>query len=317
MRMKTLEHQWLHVLFKRGGGDGDEARNLQRLKSGYEGECDFDDWLERFGRQHWKVFKDIWIDAGGITQIDTMVITGEGIYVFDVKNYSGDLEYIDGKWFSDGKRLNKDIFIQLKRSMEKVGVMHRRMGARGALRGMIVFTNAHSDVRVMDDVDVAVVRRSEIKRKIQQLVDGENWNDVLDIGRTAQAVEAFTIDCPYKPRELEDLEFDRLMKGICCGSCGGFLIEVGRYHVRCRCGHVEPKEKAVLRTICEYGVLRHERDLKVGEVHQFLEGAVTKKRVSELLGRHFKLIDSGRYAKYENPCLEYEFLFKGLEFYYD
>lgn len=317
MRTKTLEHQWLHNLCMRGGGDDKDVQNLKRLAAGYAGECEFDDWLSNYGRPHWKIFKDIWIDAGGTTQVDTLLVTGEGVYVFDVKNYSGALEFVDGKWFSSGKRLNKDIFIQLKRSMEKVSLMHYRMGRPGGLYSSIVFINEHNDVKIVDDVDIEVTMRNDIKRKIHKIADEENWNGSLDIEEVARAIETFIIPCPYSPRELEAAEFDLLRRGICCAECSGFDIAVNRYHVRCGCGHSEAKEKAVLRTICEYGVLRHDRELKLEEVYRFLGGVTSKKHLSKVLRRNFKLISTGRHAKYENPRSEYDFVFKDHDFYYN
>ncbi len=317
MRNKTLEHQWLHILRARGGGDDKDAQNLKRLSAGYAGECEFDDWLSSYGRPHWKIFKDIWIDAGGTTQIDTLLVTAEGVYIFDVKNYSGALEYVGGKWFSGGKRLNKDIFIQQKRSMEKVNLMHYRMGRPGGLYSSIVFINEHNDVKIVDDVDVEVTMRNDIKRKIHKIGDEENWNGSLDIDQVARGVETFIIPCPYKPDELEDAEFERLRRGICCVKCSGFDVAVSRYHVRCGCGHAEPKEKAVLRTICEYGVLRHDRELKVNEIEKFLGKIVSRRRLTEILRRNFKLIAGGKHARYENPCLEYQYVFKNKEFRYE
>lgn len=317
MRIKTLNHQWLHILCARGGGSDKDVQNLKRLSAGYAGECEFDDWILNYGRPHWKIFKDIWIDAGGTTQIDTLIVTGEGIHVFDVKNYSGTLEYVEGKWFSGGKRLGKDIFIQLKRSMEKVNLMHYRIGRPGGLYSSIVFINEHNDVKIVDDVDIEVVMRNDIKRKIHNIADEERWNENLDIGKVASAIEKFIIPCPYKPRELDEAESGRVRSGICCEKCSGFDVAVHRYHVRCGCGHAESKEKAVLRTICEYGVLRHERELKLEDVHQFLGGVISKIRLSEILRKYFKIIKMGRYAEYSNPRLEYEFLFKDLIFRYD
>ncbi|SDL14041.1 nuclease-related domain-containing protein [Lacicoccus qingdaonensis] len=317
MRNKTLEYQWLHILCARGSGDDKDVQNLKRLAAGYAGDCEFDDWLSSYGRPHWRIFKDIWIDAGGTTQIDTLLVTGEGVYVFDVKNYSGALEYVDGKWFSGGKRLNKDIFIQLKRSMEKVNLMHYRMGRPGGLHSSIVFINEHNDVKIVDEVDVEVMMRNDIKRKIHKIADEENWNGSLDIEQVARGVETFIIPCPYKPRELEDAEFERLRSGICCAECSGFDVAVNRYHVRCGCGHVESKEKAVLRTICEYGVLRHDRELKINEIEKFLGKVVSRRRLTEILRKNFKLVAGGKYARYENPRAEYRQVFKTKKFRYE
>src|SRR5699024_780274 len=139
------------------------------LSAGYAGECEFDDWLSSYGRPHWKIFKDIWIDAGGTTQIDTLLVTAEGVYIFDVKNYSGALEYVGGKWLSVGKRLNKDSLIEQERMMETVNLMHYRMGRAGGLYCLIVFINEYNDVKIVDDADVEVTMRNDLNRKSHKI----------------------------------------------------------------------------------------------------------------------------------------------------
>jgi len=39
LRIKTLNHQWLHILCARGGGSDKDVQNLKRLSAGYAGEC--------------------------------------------------------------------------------------------------------------------------------------------------------------------------------------------------------------------------------------------------------------------------------------
>lgn len=81
------------------------------------------------GGTGWRVYRDIWIKCGGITQVDTMIVTSGGIYVCDAKNGAGEYVYADGKWYMGGRELNHDIFVQLKRSMEKVNAMRDLIGA--------------------------------------------------------------------------------------------------------------------------------------------------------------------------------------------
>lgn len=196
-------------------------------------------------------------------------------------------------------------------------MMYYRMGRPGGLYSSIVFINEHNDVKIVDQVDVEITMRNDIKRKIHKIADEERWNDRLDIEKVARGIENFIIPCPYNPRALEDAEFEYLKSGVCCAECSGFDVAAHRYHVQCGCGHVESKQKAVLRTICEYGVLRHDRELKLDEVYQFLGGAVSRKHLSKVLTRNFKLINTGRHAKYENPRSEYNFIFKNHKSYYD
>src|SRR5699024_12571592 len=94
--------------------------------------------------------------------------------------------------------------------MEKVNLMHYRMGRPGGLHSSIVFINEHNDVMIVDDVDVEVTMRNDIKRKIHKIEDEENWNGNLDIDQVACGVETFIFPSHFDPDDLDAAELDIL-----------------------------------------------------------------------------------------------------------
>ena len=163
-RKMTLEHQWLEIMCQRRGLDASKMKRLENLDRGFSGECLFDRFVGEFGGRGWKVYRDIWIDCGGPTQIDTMIVTNNGIYICDVKNYSGEYAYTDEGWYVNGRSVIKDIFIQLKRSMEKIRMMQRQMGEQFTAEGTIVFINEHFMLDAVSAVPEKIICRNQLKK---------------------------------------------------------------------------------------------------------------------------------------------------------
>ncbi|WP_271400518.1 nuclease-related domain-containing protein [Salinicoccus roseus] len=315
-RRQTKEHQWLRVMAERNGLDESGRRRLDALDTGHAGECEFDRWIEEFGGEGWRVYRDVWIDAGGPTQIDTMIVMEAGIFIFDVKNYSGAYAYSGGKWSVNGRPLIKDIFVQLKRSMEKVQFMMREIDPSVPAEGAIIFINEHFSFEAEDAVQDRVVMRHCLKKHILGMARGQ-LRLRMPVEALCREIEAFFIDCPYSPPRCDAALYLRVDKGLRCHRCGEFEHEVMRYHFRCLyCGYREAKEKAVLRSICEYGVIRNDCMLRVADIHHFLGGTVGERYVRSILIKYFRVAARGRHAAYVNPGEVMEYLFSGMNFRY-
>lgn len=74
------------------------------------------------------------------------------------------------------------------------------------------------------------------------------------------------------------------------------------------------KERAVLRTICEYGVIRYKEDLRVSECELFFAGQISKRYISRVLSKYFVRTKKGKYTAYENTGEIFEYAFRKLEF---
>lgn len=315
-RKMTLEHQWLEVMYQRGGLDGKDTNRLKNLENGFVGECAFDQFVTEFGGRRWRVYRDVWIDCGGPTQIDTMIVTNSGIYICDVKNYSGEYSYAGGQWYVNGRSVIKDIFVQLKRSMEKIRMMQHRIGGQFTAEGIIVFINEHFMLELETEVSEKVVCRNQLRKYLHE-IDQESAFGRVSVEKLCSEIEKYIIDCPYLPPICDEDSFHRLIKGIRCEKCGSFNVDVDRTSVRCGdCQIKMGKEKVVLRSICEYGVVMHHKALKLQELYEFMGGKVEKRYIRSILIRHFEMLSIGKHAKYKNPREKFLYLFGNYNFRY-
>ncbi|KKK33850.1 hypothetical protein WN59_09555 [Salinicoccus sediminis] len=60
-RGKSANHMHLEILGKRAALDGKEERELERYRSGYEGELEYDRVFDEVGHAPMYVFRDIWL----------------------------------------------------------------------------------------------------------------------------------------------------------------------------------------------------------------------------------------------------------------
>lgn len=72
----------------------------------------------------------------------------------------------------------------------------------------------------------------------------------------------------------------------------------------------------MLRTVCEYGVIMHHKELKLQEVYEFMRGEVGKRYISSVLIKYFELISLGKHASYRNPREQFDYLFGSQVFRY-
>lgn len=306
MLEKSLELQYLEIMERRNGLKEKEQFNLKLQQRGFLGESELYKLLLKHGQRDWALLHDLWLGVGGTSQIDLLLVSRSGILVLDAKNYEGHYSHINGQAMINGKRLNHDIFIQLSRSVEKVREMCKQLGYNGTVKGRVVFVNPDSQIQVEGATAEIALNRAGLIGLLQQIYESEvismpaNMNP-LQMQKLIS--ERFKIKNPYPPKSLSVEEVSQLKAGLCCPECSSFEVELSRYKaICCQCGHVESKERAIVRAICEYGLLTHERVLRSTEIQVFMGNQVPFHYVSKILSKNFQLLMTGRYARYENPA---------------
>lgn len=106
-RKLTLEHALLLSLSKRSKFTTDQKWQLEREEKGHDGEIDYDQIIEEKGSPIWSHFKNIWIDYIGHAQLDSLLVTENGVFLSDVKNYTHSYSYANSMWTYQNKPLSK------------------------------------------------------------------------------------------------------------------------------------------------------------------------------------------------------------------
>lgn len=74
-----------------------DALHYSTIKKGFEGELKFDEWAAENLPANWITINDLLLEfINTLFQIDSLIFTGEKIYLFNVKNLEGDYYMKDG-----------------------------------------------------------------------------------------------------------------------------------------------------------------------------------------------------------------------------
>lgn len=170
----------------------------------------------------------------------------------------------------------------------------------------MMFVNSDSQLQVEGEEAELALNRAGLIGLIQQIYESE----VISMPANLKSfqiqkliAERYRIRNHYPPKSLSVEQVSQLRSGLCCSECKSFEDDLSCYKVICRqCGHRESKERSIVRTICEYGVLTHERELRSTEIQVFFGNQVPFHYVSKILSRNFQHLMTGRYSHYENPA---------------
>lgn len=92
----------------------------------------------------------------------------------------------------------------------------------------------------------------------------------------------------------------KLRTGIMCSNCEGFDVDTSKSYVMCSCGMHEPRENAIVRTICEYGVIHFDKDLVTKDVRLFCNNQISHANLLQYLKKHFKRLGVHKRTVFQN-----------------
>lgn len=295
---------FLGIIDLRGTDHFKKDKTLHKsLRAGDEGQKKVVSYLKKYGRSHWTVLQNVWMDDFGTFENDLILITRHAIYVFEIKNYTGTFTYDEGKCFYNNFESSVNPIEQVRVCKVNLQNILSRESQNIPVKSAVIFTGDDNDVLIKSNVgEIDVVRRTQILKYIRQIVDEENSNrsSRLDESEIIQSLTPYEIPNPYTPAPLTDEEMKHIVGGIYCVNCLSFEVKMNKMWVTCLCGFKEPREEAVIRTICEYGVLTFSRNLKRKELQKFLGKDCSIGLLKSVLYRHFEANDNFSHTTYKN-----------------
>lgn len=266
-RKKSKELVYYEVLEKRAALNRDEQRSLQILKSGFEGEEQFDAVFDEAGHDNLYIFRDIWLVLDGSTvQLDSLAVTDDTLILNEIKNYSGSYTYENGVWKVRRQQISEDPVSQVRRAAGKLVKLSYETGFKFDVKKEVIFINPYFIFESHDGKDADMfVMRSRLKQYMRSL---GNYHSGRSAKVLAEEIHNRIVDNPYP---VPETEYSRLKLGLNCWGCGGYDLNKNRFSTHCReCGYSEPIERHVVRSALEFAVL-------------FPSEPITKKGVCDLM----------------------------------
>lgn len=242
MRYKSRRQKQLEILSYRYDLVEEELGELANLKGGYEGEVEFDRILEEeFNDVDFIHIKDYCFKIGRNNlsstksensidkevQIDNIIIAGERIITFEIKNYNFDLKYGDGQWtYMNGKKFS-DPLNQIRTQKNHLQKLIEELGSTLKVFSTIVFINPCQTIYNLPEHSEIIVR-SNLLKKLKKVV----WENRFDYSGLVEQLEKSRLPESQYQGEVGVL-FEALKPGVFCEECGSRLIRVNLRFFEC------------------------------------------------------------------------------------
>lgn len=163
----------------------------------------------------------------------------------------------------NGKKIGHNPITQTQKVVTSLGHILQNIHPANRIHGNLVFTGQHNEVRIHDAPShLKILTANQLRQAIWQIAKTErkDYGVSIDKAKIIQQLESFETSNPFQLVEISDTLKNQMHRGICCSHCGNFAINTRKSYIVCPCGMHEAREVAIIRTICEYGVLHADDD---------------------------------------------------------
>ncbi len=230
-------------------------------------------------------------------QIDSLMITPNLLYFFEVKNYEGDYYYELDRLYKKTKIERNNPLIQLHRSHSLLRQLLQSLGNTIPIKAYVVFVNPASTL-YQAPLNIPIIFPTQLNAFFHNLnkttEKSTNKHKVL-------AEKLVSLHIPKSPyNTLPEYKYSDLQKGMCCDKCGNLSVEIAGRKCTCiSCGQVGLVTNAVIRRIKELKLLFPEYKITTNLVQEWCGGWESKKKIQRILDKNFKTVRNNRWTYYE------------------
>ncbi|SFH76741.1 nuclease-related domain-containing protein [Pisciglobus halotolerans] len=297
-RCKPVSLEILSVLGKRMSLQDEEKNYLLHLEKGFEGETQFDTFVEQLTCEG-LVLNDLLLTINGTTcQIDALILTADTVYLYEIKNYQGNFQYKSNQLYTFSGKEVVNPLIQLNRTATLMRQLLKQLGSNLKLEAAVLFLNPSFTLYNVP-VDKPFIFSTQLQTHFAKLD-----RNPLPLSKKHQFLADKLVllhqnDSPFA-RQLPDYTYAQLRKGLTCPNCGSFDLALTQRTCHCKdCGHTSPLNEALLKQIEELILLFPDLHLTKNLLYDWFDGKVPKKKIWKLLQTHFKRYGSGRGCYYQ------------------
>lgn len=270
IRKRSAEHNQLEYINVRGVISPDEQKKLDSLRLGFKGELQFDTLIENETPELIHV-KDFRFSVDSIEyQIDNILITGDNVFLFEIKNFGFDLKYSAEMWqFMNGKDWINPI-IQVDQQRNKFHQLLSLTSYILPIYSNIVFINPTQTIYNLTE-HPKVHTYSNIKKRLQYIYK----ENKIDHSQLLQYLESQRVTDSKYSRSYS-INIEQYKKGIVCSGCFGFLkrVTIKRY-ICANCTKTLTCKEAARELIQEIKTLNNQERLSSYKMSQLTGGQLS------------------------------------------
>lgn len=274
----------------------DQLEELYAIwKQGYIGEKEFSEILNEQKSETW--LHDLQFKNYNQVQLDFIVVTDEAIIQFEIKNYTGDYYYENGKLFRSTGYVAKDLIHQFEVSDETLKRIVKKYKIDRKVISYIVFINPtftlYGDLRSR----INILLYSELHKLKDMFGANFKYDENVWICKKLKSLhQPFITSYLY----FEKVEFSKVIGGLKCISCNKIIepseIFNVRKYVKCKkCGTISSRYAIVLQSLKELYLLKGE-PFSINEAEKWT--GVSNSAIKRILYKKFKRIGNYKNSKY-------------------
>lgn len=280
-REKSLTLRIMEVLNQRMRLDTKARWYLIKLLEGYEGELALDACMEKLLKGG-IILKDVRVKTpAGSCQIDTIVIKGKIIFIYEVKSLIG--EHIYGK--DTLCRLPDTVFdnpeLQLTKIHTRMMSLLKRAKLNFRIVKKVVYINPTMTMYQAPESNDFLMH-GQLEKHFSEVNAIPNYPSA-QLQQLLQVIgESYWEDIRFE--DIPAYNFEGLKKGIYCEHCGSYQMKVHRNNCSCLDCHSNTKNMDLLhKNISEIRLLFPEMTLSTKNIKDWCNGVYQERRIQRAL----------------------------------
>lgn len=277
----------LNYLDKRFELKEPEKSYLINMKKGLSGEAAFDDKIAQLIDKEVIVLNGLLLLNKGLSfQVDSLLITSSGVYVFEIKNYSGRyIRHPEGLSKIHGQEV-VDPLIQLNRTASFLSQLLKEWRSGLTVTAYLVFVHPKFSL-YNARVDDPIILPNQID---EYLEDINIKSRMLSKGHHDLASRILKLHDEESPmqKQLPYYSYKELKKGLSCNACGSFDLLITQRSCYCKsCFVKRAVTDVILDNIEELQFLFPDTALTTAKVNEWCGDAVHFRRMRKVLKENF------------------------------
>lgn len=280
----------LRELNKRDALDEELTKELKRVEAKNRGLKTVLNHLNHLGKNHWVYMINVSLDSYNIFNCDLLLMTSTHLYPLEINHYDGLFEFKKELSLLNGKEPDQLPIESAQCVATLINAFSTIRSINLDVKGAAIFPSSTNQIRIYDEVpEIEIVGADQLDAFIKQMIrDEKNRNSDEKIDpRYIRWLREIDQQQPIWTIHISDEMKEHIHPGIACRACNGFDVTIGNQFVSCPCGKYEPLEEAIVRTICEYGVLNYEKSLYPPDLHLFFDNQISMEQIETCLAKHF------------------------------
>ncbi|WP_160141669.1 nuclease-related domain-containing protein [Salicibibacter halophilus] len=287
-RVEPSELKYLKFLKPRRGLTIKENQYYLKLLKGFKGEKEFDRLIQQELTADCLVLNGLLFEHSlTVFQIDTLLIFQNDVYLIEIKYFEGDFYTDDEQWHVISGKEIKNPLLQIQRSESTFRQMQQSLKLDYTVKASLVFNNPEFHLYNASS-DLPVIFPAQLYRFVKRLNDVPTEISQKHEQFADHLVSRHLTDSPHT--RVPDYDYDQLKKGVVCPKCLSFLSQKESKWVCNKCGNMEERADAILRTVNEFQFLFPNKKLTTKTICDWCGIVQGYKTVRRILNKHFNRI---------------------------